>query len=124
MNCQIQQAGALARILIYSNLNNLPNTKLFESANLDLSTTGAKTAATTFTFNAGTTYWLALHTQGTPTLTHISANSLLPIRQVAGAAPTTFLTTATIYPIGSAPSPFGNYDFNAGNVFLIGITVA
>lgn len=124
MSCQIQQAGALARILIYSNLNNLPNTKLFESANLDLSTTGIKTAATTFTFEAGTTYWLALHNQGTATLTHIAVNNLLPIRQVGGAAPTTFLTTATSFPIGSAPNPFGNYDFNAGTVFLIGITIA
>jgi hypothetical protein len=124
MNCQIQQAGALARILIYSNLNNLPNTKLFESANLDLSTAGIKTAATTFTFEAGTTYWLALHNQGTASLTHIAVNNLLPIRQVGGAAPTTFLTTATSFPIGSAPNPFGNYDFNAGTVFLIGITIA
>jgi hypothetical protein len=62
-------AGVNARILIYSNNNGLPNTKLYESANLDCSTTGNKTATTSFTFNAGTTYWLCTHCSGSASLT-------------------------------------------------------
>lgn len=53
--------GALARILIYSDLNGLPNTKLYESANLDCGTNGIKTATTSFTFTAGETYWICTH---------------------------------------------------------------
>ena len=34
--------GTNARILIYSDLNGIPDTKLYESANLDCSTTGQK----------------------------------------------------------------------------------
>lgn len=51
-------AAGLATILIFSDLNGLPRTKLLESTNLDCSTTGMKTFTTTFSFVAGTTYWL------------------------------------------------------------------
>ena len=51
-------AGGLAKILIYSDVSGVPTTKLYESASLDLSTTGQKTATTSQTFIAGTTYWI------------------------------------------------------------------
>jgi hypothetical protein len=66
MNVTTLLAAANARILIYSDVNGVPTTKLYESANLDCSTTGIKTATTAFSFVAGTTYWLAIHSSSTP----------------------------------------------------------
>jgi hypothetical protein len=51
-------AGTTMKIVIYSDNNGLPTTKLLESSLLDISTTGFKTFTTSFTFNAGTTYWI------------------------------------------------------------------
>lgn len=51
-------AGGLAKILIYSDVSGAPTTKLYESADLDCSTTGVKTATTSPTFIAGATYWI------------------------------------------------------------------
>ena len=98
-------AGVNARILIYSDLNGFPNTKLYESANLDCSTIGNKTALTTFTFNAGTTYWLGLHTSGVASLTHINAQGLIPlyITNAGSSAITQYTSTIAL---GSAPSTY------------------
>lgn len=54
-------AGGLIRILVYSDLNGNPTTKLFESTDIDASIAGDKTFITPFTFTAGTTFWLAIH---------------------------------------------------------------
>jgi hypothetical protein len=51
-------AGNTMKIAVYSDNNGLPNTLLLESTALDISTTGFKTFVTSFTFTAGTTYWL------------------------------------------------------------------
>lgn len=53
--------GGLFRILIYSNLNGEPSSKLLESTDLDGSTSGDKIYTVSFTFTAGTTYWLGIH---------------------------------------------------------------
>jgi hypothetical protein len=103
INVTTAVASALSRILIYSNVNGLPNTKLYESANLDCSTTGVKTATTTFNFVAGTTYWLAFYSNSTSTINFINTTNLLPINinttninvyawsgATFGSAPTTF----------------------------------
>jgi hypothetical protein len=58
INVTTLSVGGLAKILIFSDVNGVPTTKLYESADLDCSTLGQKTASTSFTFNAGTTYWL------------------------------------------------------------------
>jgi hypothetical protein len=57
--CNNNTAGALGRVLIYSNSNALPLNKLYESANIDLSTSGTKTITSSQTFTAGSVYWLA-----------------------------------------------------------------
>jgi hypothetical protein len=57
--CNNNTAGALGRVLIYSNSNALPLNKLYESANIDLSTSGTKTITSAQTFTAGSVYWLA-----------------------------------------------------------------
>jgi len=55
-------AGRLFRILIYSHGTSganqgYPETKLYESPDLDLSTSGVKTGIVNLTFYAGVTYW-------------------------------------------------------------------
>jgi hypothetical protein len=104
------QAGALGRILIYSDLNGFPNTKLYESANLDLSTSGTKTVTTAFTFTAGTTYWIGF--QNFLTVTSASITSILNNQMIQFLAnPTSnggytgYETTA--YTFGTAPTTMG-----------------
>lgn len=58
-------AGGLATMLIFDDLNGLPKNKLLESTNLDCSTSGMKTFTTSYTFNAGTTYWLGVSVNAT-----------------------------------------------------------
>lgn len=123
INCTLLFAGNLARILIYSDLNNVPNTKLFESANLDLSTIGIKTATTSFTFNAGTTYWICTHTSGsTANLTILPNTAVYPIRIGGISNPSTYVTSQIGYAIGSAPTTMGAINYNSGSVFYVGIT--
>jgi hypothetical protein len=99
---------ANARILIYSDVNGVPTTKLYESANLDCSTIGIKTATTAFSFVAGTTYWLAVHSSSTPIYSAYNISQIIPFSasgtvnyisyissQTFGSAPTT-LTGATL----------------------------
>lgn len=63
---QVTTAGAATnmKILVYSDSNGLPTTKLLESSLLDISTTGFKTYTASFTFNAGTTYWIGTIASG------------------------------------------------------------
>ena len=122
MSCSTSQASALGRILIYSDLNGLPNTKLYESANLDLSTTGIKTATTTFTFTAGTTYWLSFHGSGTASIHSISVGSVIPLR-LNGISFSSLYIATTAPAFGSAPSPFGAVSGTNTAVPLIGITL-
>jgi len=72
-------AGASARILVYSNLNGSPSSKLLESSTLDCSTAGDKTFTQTYTFTAGTTYWLGVHTNISLSLIVIEPGNAIPI---------------------------------------------
>jgi hypothetical protein len=96
-------AGVNARILIYSDLNGLPNTKLYESADLSCATTGIKSVSVTGTFNAGTIYWIGFHTSGSPTFTSINQTACIPIaHNTMTTAPVTAWTYTYTY--GSAPA--------------------
>lgn len=118
------QAGAIGRILIYSNVNGKPNTKLYESANLDLSTLGTKTAVTTFTFNAGTTYWLAYANQGTATLSALPLAALINISlgTIGGTTPFSYYYNSVA--IGSAPSVITTFSPLGNSVPCVFITKA
>ena len=122
----INVAGATptanARILIYSSLNESPDQKLYESTNLDCSTTGIKTATTTFNFVAGTTYWLCVHTSANFNLSFINSSGLFPLNISGVGNPLTYVyVTATF---GSAPTTFGTPIYVSGNAPFIGITKA
>lgn len=114
--------GALSRILIYSDLNGLPDTKLYESADLDCSTIGVKTATTTFTFTAGVTYWLTIHTNSTPQLIAILSSQLIPVR-LSGTSVSSYFVRSSVATFGSAPSPFGAVTGSSTSMPLIGITI-
>jgi hypothetical protein len=122
MNAAGSIASGLARILIYSDLNGLPNTKLYESANLDGSTTGIKTATTTFNFVAGTTYWLCLYVNLSFSVSQINTSGLIPLNINGVANPNTHVYVPATF--GSAPTTFGTPVITNGNVPFIGVTKA
>jgi hypothetical protein len=61
-NVNAAGAGDEARLCIYSHDGfNAPQNKLYESSNIDLSTTGYKTITETRNWTKGEVYWLAIH---------------------------------------------------------------
>ena len=61
-NVNAAGAGDEARFCIYSHDGfNAPQNKLYESSNIDLSTTGYKTITQTRNWTKGEVYWLAIH---------------------------------------------------------------
>jgi len=69
VNCTTALAGALARISVYSaDAQGRPAALLVETADLDLSTTGAKAATVALSLRQGRTYWLGLRHSSTATL--------------------------------------------------------
>lgn len=129
INVVISTAGANARILVYSDLNGAPNSKLFESSiNLDCSTLGTRisTPATPFTFTAGTTYWLGLYSSAAVTFSAVNPTQLIPISTSTAlftVAHSTMLAAAT-FSVGSAPNPLTTATLNTAglNMFLIHLT--
>jgi hypothetical protein len=119
INVTIIGIGVIARILIYSDLNGLPNTKLYESSDLSLGTLGIKTATTAFTFTAGTRYWLGLNTSGIATLSYIPTSSVMPIFYT-NQNPVTMHRNPNVA-IGSAPSTYNYSSFQTTAVPLIWI---
>ncbi|MCC3507473.1 MAG: hypothetical protein JGK23_33355, partial [Microcoleus sp. PH2017_19_SFW_U_A] len=124
MFCNIAVAGSLCRLLIYSDNNGLPDSKLYESSNLDLSTTGFKIATTTFTFNAGTTYWLAFHGNATTSnVIHYQVGSLYQFAQSGSSVQpaNSYFISATL---GSAPANITSPTLGTGSVPWIAVTPA
>ena len=97
-------ASSLAKILIYDNLDGQPNTLLYESTDLDCSTSGIKTATTSFTFNAGTTYWFCFWGNNTIGMSSvaIAQHPLISFNGITGV--TNYFQLVTY---GAAPNPFG-----------------
>jgi hypothetical protein len=106
------------KIVIYSDNNGLPTTKLLESSLLDISTTGFKTFTTSFTFNAGTTYWIgtiaslgagaiASHTNtmsiGIATSSNGTFNAFSQSVNILSIPTTLSLTSSNLQAIGSLP---------------------
>jgi len=101
INVLSPSAGALGRILIYSSLNGLPTTKLYESASLDLSTGGYKTATISGNFIKGTTYWLGVQSNSSSVyFDGYPSNSMLVLTYNGGTSSAILVSAA----IGSAPT--------------------
>ena len=120
-------ASSNCRILIYSNLNGLPDTKIYESATLNCTSTGIKTASTSQTFTAGTIYWVGVHGQNSAALSAVNSIATVGLK-IATSGVSTGLVTNTIFKdvtFGSAPATFGvPTGFNNISPYLIRITKA
>lgn len=116
-------SGALGKILIYSDVNGNPSALLYESASFNLSLTGAKTATTSFSFIAGTTYWLAFWGDSNPQVYTMPSSSMLTFRNT-GAVPSPFSGIAGTYIYGSAPSVITTTTIINSACPFIGITPA
>jgi hypothetical protein len=106
INVATATAGVSGRVLIYSDLNGFADAKLYESSDLDLSTTGDKTALANFTFNAGTTYWLGYYANGTATMRAINPTSLVTIGLTFAVSSPTVAWVRIGTALGTAPDPF------------------
>ena len=115
ISVSIAVAAAVCRILIYSESNGDPNIKLYESTNLDCSTTGVKSVATTFTFNAGTIYYLCVHSSAAISANIAPNTSLMPIPYRSSSALSAWNAFRLTAAIGSAPSPFSGGTLNSAN---------
>jgi hypothetical protein len=106
--------GVLARIVIYSSVNSFPNTKLYESANIDCSTTGDKIVLANFTFTAGVTYWLGFYSNGTATYRALPSLSMIPLISSGTGAQAIVAWSIVSTAFGSAPTTF-NYNTTSQN---------
>jgi len=120
INVSLPLVGALGRIAVYSNLNGLPNSQLYLSSNLDLSTSGIKTAAVSFNFVAGTTYWLCFHTSAVVTMGIISPTNTVCLKILTTSMMLTITNTATF--ASGTPVTFGTSTYSTTPAFFIGIT--
>lgn len=102
-------AGSFARIVYYVNttLNggDYPGTKAFESASLDCSTTGLKTASISTQFNKGQIYWVGVHVSSAPGLLATVQSNMLSLGYNGAASNYCHLNQSTTF--GSLPSNFG-----------------
>jgi predicted DNA-binding WGR domain protein len=110
-----------AKILIYSDLNGKPNTLLYESTDIDCSTTGTKTVTTSFNFTAGTIYWLGFWGNSTPQVFVIATGNMMVIRN-QGAIPNPSNAMLVFIAYGSAPTTLTGTTESLVNMPFIGIT--
>ena len=113
-------AGALVRILVYSDLNGVPYSKLLESTDLNAGTTGEKTYTVSFTFTAGTTYWLGAYSNANIQVIVVNLDRLIPIsnNDLYGGYPT--LTASVTYPL--APATLGGASLSVSPAISINLT--
>jgi hypothetical protein len=105
INVTTASAGQNGRILVYSNLNGKPDQKIFESANLDCSTIGTKTALLAYNFIPGQIYWLCTYFSSSGvSVTQHAVGSLMNIANNGFVFATSYSVAATF---GSAPTTFG-----------------
>jgi hypothetical protein len=98
--------GGLSRVVIYSDLNGVPTTKLLESTSFDASTTGDKTYTVSFTFTAGTTYWLGCYSNLSIPLVIMEYSQCIPISSVSLYQGYPTASIATTFPL--APTTLGS----------------
>lgn len=114
--------GGLLRILVYSDLNGVPSSKLLESTDFDASITGDKTYNVSFTFTGGTTYWLGIFSNLATIKVPIFLDAqvtVLEASSIYGSTNKTRTITAT-YP--NAPATLGTTTLSTASPFSINFT--
>jgi hypothetical protein len=126
INVTTLTVGGNARILVYSDVNGVPTTKLLESTSLDCSTTGVKTYTESLTFTAGTTYWLGVYSNITVTLSALPSSNSMALSTSPFPATSSFCMLSAAATFGSAPSTLGTATLVAAstNMYLINLTAA
>ena len=121
VNCTVGVASAVGKFVVYtSDAFGRPDQLLFETADVDLSTAGVKTATITQTFYRGQTYWLGFRHGSTATIstwtgaTTPDINGGSPVTTAvktlqrsltyATAAPTSWVFTSTEINANAAPA--------------------
>jgi hypothetical protein len=90
-------ASALAKILVYADVNGRPNGLLIESVDLDCSTLGTKTYNTVYTFEAGKTYWMGTILNSTQSIRSVTLGNLMSIGNSATASVVYTVLSNTVY---------------------------
>lgn len=120
--CTTPLSGALCRVLIYSDLNSAPDSKIYESRDIDLSTAGIKTTLTTMTLDKGVIYWMVIHfgLAGSP-LQIRSINNLTALVQGYRDNNSPYSLISSTATLGNAPSPAGAFNPSTSNMPLIAL---
>lgn len=114
-------AASLAKIVIYSDNNGVPGTKIYESTSLNCASTGPKIVATTQTFTAGITYWIGVHSSSNQSYSAAPLSSLIALSMIGSVIPATLCFTTS--PFGTAPSSFGTPVYSNATMPFVGITI-
>lgn len=87
---QAATVGGLLKVVVYSNSNGKPDTKLFESATVSTDTTGWKLlTGQNFTFNANETYWISTVSNDTVYVRAIDSYQQSPVFPIIANSATT-----------------------------------
>lgn len=107
LNCTTGVSAAQAKVAVYSSdANGRPDVLLFETGNADLSTTGVKDLAASYTFLSGHTYWFAVRTDSTAILSSWQAGSTPDINGGAVSTASRRIIRRTVTYASAAPSPW------------------
>jgi len=123
VNVLTPQTG-LGRIMVYDNnpsgYDRRPGGLLYSSTDLDMSTSGVKSAVTAFTFTAGQIYWLAFQSNCNVTVSGFKNDNLIPIGVFGTNIVTTLRQVGFAYSIGAKnPSGVNSFDFGPMPVIYI-----
>lgn len=103
-------AGALAKIIIYSNVNGLPYDRLWASGDLDCSTSNTVVETDIdFTFDDDKIYWIATQSNSTQTLRGIPVSAIYAVGANSNYGPTAYC--------GYRPSSPPSYGSGAPSTF-------
>ena len=107
LNVNTGQSGGLGKIGIYDHVNGLPENLIYESADIDCSTSGIKSLTTSFDFVAGEVYWMASNFNVVNiSIKQVNTIARIPINTLFyGASPS--YSFRKIQTFGSFPNPIG-----------------
>lgn len=118
-------ATGLIRLLVYSDSNGVPSSKLIESTSLDCTSAAIKTFTTSYTFTAGTVYWLGYYSNLAIPVNVYDAAQMTPISASTHFSAFTNVTAAATFP--NAPATLGTatpVTSTASNIGVINLTAA
>lgn len=116
-------ASSSATLVVYDDLNGLPNNLIYNSGAVSTTTTGTKTIVVTNTFAKGTTYYIGLYTGATGLVVNALAKEscyCLGFNETIN----DFFNAYTGNSAFGVPDPFGTATDYRGNVPYISMVIA